>query len=392
MSVSMQQANCFADYVRGERAVLIRVGLALTDTGLELHLPDGTTEYWPWNEVRALRDQADRSGLVLFRAGAALARLTLVDAKLADQIRTRAPALSRRDRPVGWGKLIGWSAGAIASVAAIIFVLVPLMAAQLAAILPPAGEKALGDATLAQIRKVLGESELGLETCSGAGGVAALDALHQRLLPTDALPYSVDIHVFDHEMVNAFALPGGHVILFRGLIEAAESPDEVAAVLAHEIGHVVGRDPTRDALRSAGSIGVLGLLFGDFAGGTVVLFMANQLINASYSQAAETAADDYAHKVLKRAGISPNALGTFFQRLKDEYGDEEGLMAHLSSHPQLAERIDAAARAADDSAFAPAMSRAEWGALRRICDGSGVKRSEQARSGGKERRQEYKTK
>ena len=84
--------------------------------------------------------------------------------------------------------------------------------------------------------------------------------------------------------------PGGRLVFFRGLLEEAENPDEVAAVLAHEIGHVVYRDPTRDALRSAGSLGVLGLLFGDFAGGTVALFIANQLINASYSQAAEARA------------------------------------------------------------------------------------------------------
>lgn len=67
-------------------------------------------------------------------------------------------------------------------------------------------------------------------------------------------------------------MPGGLIILFRGLIDAAESSDEVAAVYAHELGHVVARDPTRIALRSAGSIGVLGLLLGDFAGGAVVLF------------------------------------------------------------------------------------------------------------------------
>ncbi len=83
---------------------------------------------------------------------------------------------------------------------------------------------------------------------------------------------------------------------------------------------MVYRDPTRDALRSAGSLGVLGLLFGDFAGGTVALFIANQLINASYSQAAEARADDYAHGLLAQANISPAALGTFFERLHKEHG------------------------------------------------------------------------
>ncbi|MDA5093223.1 M48 family metallopeptidase [Aliiroseovarius sp. KMU-50] len=358
----------FADCVAGHRAVLTRVGLRCSATGLELHMPDGSVCQWRWEDIRALRDQADRDGLVLFQKGAVLARLILPKGELADTIKSCAPSLSKRAHPVPWRKLVTWSAGAVASVAAIIFVLVPLMAAQLADILPPEGEKALGDTTLAQIRQVLGEAEVQVATCNGAGGLAALDHLHRRLLPEEDLPYPVDIHVFDHDLVNAFALPGGHVILFRGLIEAAEGPDEVAAVLAHEIGHVVGRDPTRDALRSAGSIGVLGLLFGDFAGGTVVLFLANQMINASYSQAAETAADEYAHNVLEREGISPASLGTFFQRLKDQYGDAEGLLAHLSTHPQLEKRILAAGAAVDGTkAYTPSMGRADWDAVRTMC-------------------------
>lgn len=359
---------CFADYAEGARAVLARVGLRIDPRGLELHLPDGEVECWPWEEIRALRDQADRDGMVLFRKGADLARLFLRDMAVADKVRRRAPHLTKRARPIPVRRLTAWAAGAVASVAAIIFVLVPLMAAQLAAILPPEGEKALGDTTLAQIRDVLGEADMEVQTCETDRGRAVLDRLRDRLLPDETLPYPVEVHVFDHDLVNAFALPGGHVILFRGLIEAAENPDEVAAVLAHEIGHVVKRDPTRDALRSAGSTGVLGLLFGDFAGGTVALLLANQLIDARYSQAAETAADEYAHHVLEREGISPKALGTFFQRLKDEHGDTEGFLAHLNTHPQFEERIRAAGAAVvTDSRYEPVMNSGNWWSLSTMC-------------------------
>ncbi|UWQ05121.1 M48 family metallopeptidase [Aliiroseovarius crassostreae] len=363
----------FADFAHGHRAVLTRVGVRRTPAGLELHLPEGAPLFWPWAELRALRDQADRDGLVLFCKGDLVSRLFLRDAELVGHVRRSAPALGRRATKLPLGRLALWASGAVASVAAIIFVLVPLMAAQLAEILPPDGEKALGDSTLAQIREVLGEADLEVRTCQGPEGQAALAGLRDRLLPEEALPYPVDIHVFDHDLVNAFALPGGHVILFRGLIDEARNPDEVTAVLAHEIGHVVNRDPTRDALRSAGSIGVLGLLFGDFAGGTIVLFMANQLINASYSQAAETAADEYAHQVLTREGISPAALGSFFERLKEEYGDAEGLMAHLSSHPQLEKRILAAGAAvAADTQYTPSLTPEEWRGLQAICREEGT--------------------
>lgn len=367
---TLETFDGFADYVAGKRAVLSRVGLTVSGAGLVVHLPEGRQEIWPWDDLRALKDQADRDGLVIYRSEAQLARLFVADATLADAIKTRATTLARRTRPVPLAKLAGWATAAVASVAVIIFALVPLMASQLAEFLPAEGEKALGDATLEQIRVALDETGLGggVSTCYTPDGRAALDEMYARIAPEIDLPYPVEVHVFDHELVNAFALPGGHVVLFRGLIDTAQTPDEVAAVLAHEIGHVVHRDPTRDALRSAGSLGVLGLLFGDFAGGTVALMLANQLVNASYSQAAETRADEFAHGVLEAANVTPSALGSFFQRMQDENGDVEGFAAHLSSHPQFAKRIAASASAAHSGRdYNPVLSRGQWRDLRRIC-------------------------
>lgn len=165
-------------------------------------------------------------------------------------------------------RLVISSGAALASVALIVFVLVPVMADQLAVMLLPEGEKALGDTTIEQIRRALDEnSDRGLPLCTNVSGRRALRKMMDRLGRGADLPYSIQIHVLNHEMVNAFALPGGHIVLFEGLLKNASSPEEVAGVIGHEMGHVAHRDPTRLALRSAGSIGVLGLLLGDFAGG-----------------------------------------------------------------------------------------------------------------------------
>jgi predicted Zn-dependent protease len=268
------------------------------------------------------------------------------------------------------GPLIGWAFAAVASVALIIFVLVPTMANQLARFIPPEGERALGEVTLNQIRSALDQTGLNpVPVCDNPEGLAALAKMESRL--QDALPemQTLTVSVLDHEMINAFALPGNYIVFFRGLIEKAQTPEEVAAVFAHEIGHVVSRDPTRHALRSAGSLGVLGLIFGDFAGGAVVLLLAERLIEAQYSQDAESQADAFAHAVLLDARIAPSALATMFDRFRTLGGDAGSFVAHFLSHPSLGDRIQAA-RDATPTGFeaVPVLSAQEWRALQNICD------------------------
>ncbi|MCI2395861.1 M48 family metallopeptidase [Aliiroseovarius sediminis] len=373
MTGAAAQTETFADLVAGDRAVLTRVGVRITPDGVQLMLPDGRPALWHWADLRRLPDQADSTVLVLGRVGDRVGRLYLRDADLQTQIRARAPRLSKRDRVMPLSRLFVWAGGAVASVAVIIFLLVPVMAAQLAVMLPAEGEKALGDVTFEQIRVALDETGLlGVPICEGRQGNAAMRAMYDRLNPTPDLPYDVRIHVLDHDMINAFALPGGRIVFFRGLIDQAENAEEIAAVLAHEIGHVVNRDPTRDALRSAGSLGVLGLLFGDFAGGTIALFLANQLINASYSQTAEATADVYAHAMLDRADVSPAALGAMFERLLEEHGDADGIVAHFMSHPKMAKRIAAAqAAVVDGRDYGAILDDDQWESLQTVCDDEG---------------------
>ncbi len=361
----------FADFADGARARLERVAVELRPEGLVLSRPDGARIVWAPEDLRRLPDQADGALMILTSADMPLARLYLRDPLLRRAVGARAPRLRRRAAPVPLARLLRWGAAAVASVALIIFVLVPVMADQLARYLPPEGERALGDATFEQIRRALGQTGAPVDICERPAATQALEAMLARLAPqVDDLPYPVRVTILDNDLVNAFTLPGGRIILFRGLIEAAETPDEVAAVLAHEIGHAVHRDPTRDALRSAGSIGVLGLLFGDFAGGSVVLFLANTLINAQYSQQAETRADDYAHALLAAAALSPGALGTMFERLREKEGDASGIVAHFASHPALSERIIAAREAARGIAPGPpVLDDGQWQALSRACGG-----------------------
>lgn len=355
-------------YLDGDHATPRHVVFTYDDARQALVWDDGA-QVWPYADIRKIRDQAGGDQAVLRRVSDPVARLVLTNAEDLHLIGTRAQRLGRYVSHVKRGRLVAWALAAVASVALIIFVLVPILSDQLAEYLPQRGEKALGDATFEQIRVALDETGFaGLETCENPDGLAALQKIEGRLTDSMELETPLTVHVLNHEMVNAFALPGGYVVFFRGLIDAAERPEEVAAVFAHEIGHVAARDPTRIALRSAGSIGVLGLLLGDFAGGALVLFLAEQIIRADYTQEAEAGADTFAYAALLDAQLPPSAIATFFERLAEDSGDA-GILEHLQSHPALGDRI-AAARAAEpqNATLTPLLSDVEWQSLRDICN------------------------
>ncbi|SFE45875.1 M48 family metallopeptidase [Roseivivax sediminis] len=363
----------------GERAKVHDVEVALGPDRLTLVI-EGTTLpaplRWPLSDLRALRGQSDARRIVVTRAEdtgdeslQSPARLEIEDTAFRDWLLATRPNLFARDtRPGTRRKVALWLGGAAAAVAVMLFVILPLLAGTLARMLPLEREIAFGKTVTAQMERLLGAREIGALDCTEPAGRAALDAMTGRLMARQDIAYDLNVRVFDHEMINAFAAPGGQVVLIRGLIEEAETPEALAAVLAHEIGHVVHRDPTRAALRTAGSVGLLGLVFGDFAGGAAMLAVAQRLIDASYSRTAETEADAFAHRMLAEADISPAAIGEMFARFREIGGETPGALAHFASHPQLDARIDAA-QAAIPEGFEPRplLNDAQWQALQGIC-------------------------
>lgn len=348
-----------------------RQALVITGEGLAAPL------VWPLQDLRALHDHADDGQLILTRhletedeSLRDTARLVVEDAEMVAWLRRTRPRLARRDLREGTWRRIGLRAGgALAAVLLMIFVILPALAGTLSRLIPVEKEIAFGRGVKAQIERVFGATEAGALDCSAPDGTAALERMVARLTEGQEIGYPLEISVIDHKMMNAFAVPGGQIVVMRGLLEGAGDPDMVAAVLAHEIGHVVHRDPTRNALRTAGSVGLLGLLFGDFTGGAATVLLAERMISASYSQEAEAEADTYAVEILRSAGLPPSALGDMFERFREEYGDVEGAMAHFASHPRLSDRIAAAGAAASgDSPHRPSLAPEEWRALQNICD------------------------
>lgn len=199
-------------YLDGDVAVPDVASIDLDDANRVLVIlsEGGKMARWPYAELRALRDQAGTDQMVLRLAGDATPRLIISGVEDIAAIHMRAPKLGKAPPVKGRGRLVLWAAGALASVALIILVLIPIMADQLAEYLPPEGEKALGEATLGQIRAALDETGLGaLPFCENPEGLAALAKLQDALEANAGLETELSVHVLKHPMVNAFALPGG---------------------------------------------------------------------------------------------------------------------------------------------------------------------------------------
>ena len=374
----MQALGRFFDGESGQR---LDVDLAV-DTAAETlrlthpDLPLGS-QYWPLDAIRALADHARTDQVVLsLRADAALdsglirtARLTIDDADMISVLTRLCPDLKRRDVARGTGRKVATRVGAAAAALCLmIFVILPAMANTLAALIPIEREVAYGKTVVNQMERFLGGKEVGGLACTNPEGRAALDKMTARLTEAGDLRYDLNIGVFNHKMVNAFAAPGGQIVIMRGLIDRARTPDEVAAVLAHEIGHVEARDTTRNALRAAGSAGLLALVLGDFAGGSAVVVAAEYTLNASYTREAEAAADVFALDMMEAAGADAEALATFFDSLGKIERTLPDLPEYLSSHPETTDRADAARSfAKTQGRTTPILTDQEWAALQNIC-------------------------
>lgn len=211
-----------------------------------------------------------------------------------------------------------------------------LIAAAKAAVqeMPISFDREFGD--MANIADILpGATPLEEETVD-----AALAEIVRRLEPHSAVEgFEYRIEVLESDQVNAFALPGGRIFVLTGLISEAESPDQVAGVLAHEMAHVTLRHGMRNIVQSLGLIVAVEVLVGDVAGLSVFAVEgARLLVQQGYSRDLEHEADVEGVRMLHEAGIDPRGLASFFELLQGKMGGAS-VPAWLGSHPELGDRI-----------------------------------------------------
>ena len=169
--------------------------------------------------------------------------------------------------------------------------------------------------------------------------VTALGEMMQRLteqIPNN--PYKFEVTVVKSDVVNAFALPGGHVVVFTGLMKKAGSGEEVAGVMSHELNHVLQRHGLERMVKSLGLMTAVAIVLGDQQGLVGMMKQVGvELLTLKFGREQETEADVKGLQLLQRAKIDPSGMIKFFERLSEK---DEGRMEWLSTHPMSTARAE----------------------------------------------------
>lgn len=338
-----------------KRRITLRMG-----TGLEL-IEDGRRfGTWPYPDIRRVDGPHGRMRLRSVCA-LPLARVEFENAAMEQTLASRCPSLDiDRGGTASAGRIVLWSLAAICSIIAVAYYGIPVIADRLAPYMPAQVEARIGEAVDTQVRALFGN-----KVCDDAEGRAAFAKLVDKLRRAGGVETSLNAQVLSAAVPNAFALPGGKIYLFDRLLQKAQSADEIAGVIAHELGHVRHRDTLRKLIQTGGTSFLIGLLFGDVVGGGAVVFTTQSMLDASYSRRAEQSADDFSVEVMHKLGRSPKAMGELLMRITGTQGDKS--LTILASHPMSEDRLAAMQKQDRPVTGEALLSPREWSALKNIC-------------------------
>ena len=224
--------------------------------------------------------------------------------------------------------LVVGSLGGAAALGALLWFGLPLAAKPIAALVPQSVEERIGSRVL---DIVVGDREV----CENPDGEVALERLVERVAAGAEPPVDLFVEVVDSPMVNAIAAPGGSILIFAGLLQKVEGADEVAGVLAHEIGHVVHRHSMQALVRHFALSMVMTTLTGnDWGLGSA----AQLLIQFAYSREAESGGGRDGRRDPGARRPARRRARPFFARMQARARRGSGVLRYISTHPPRADR------------------------------------------------------
>ena len=326
-----------ARFFDGERPVPAEGRLYATETALHFDSDDRTKcLMFTWNEVTDARRDAGRVVVTVahpdMHSAAAHREIVCAEAACWDEIHPRLVTRGAlRFRFSGSTKRViaGFClAGALFAVMLWAFV------TQSYRLVPADKEALLGDRVVASMTRFSHEYK-------DPAQQKRIEKILARIRPKDS-PYSYTVHLIDDKQVNAFAVPGGGMIVFKGLLDEVPGDDELAGVLAHEASHVELRHGLRQMIRYLGLSDVFHLAGGagldQVQGISTISDISSLVVLFKYSRGYELEADANAVKLSRAAGYDPKGIARFLERMQKLPGVIEP-PAYISTHPATAERI-----------------------------------------------------
>lgn len=281
------------------------------------------------------------------------------------------PGLAKHQRRDVWkqARILGLATVALGSIIFAYLVGVPLISVQLVELAPPAWEIRIGDTAAAQFEARLTGGKGPVACDPDPNSVANRAIARFTAAAFDGLnsPFAPTVTVVRSDIANAFALPGGRTYYLSALIDATQTPDEFAGVLAHELGHVYHRHGMQTLIATSTTGLLVGFVLGDMTGLSVAGAFGSALIDNRFSREDETQADRFAGQAAHRLGFSPRGLVDLLDRVaKDD--EFSRALALFSNHPLTDERR-AALEVLDIPAAdrTPVFTATEWAAIKVMC-------------------------
>ena len=356
-------AGCYYD---GKTSAQHSVTVALNERGITIHNTDGSRRFWLYENIR--QTQGEHAGEpVRLEYGHPLPEaLVIEDASFLSDLQILVRHRYRHFHfPVAAPRRIALLTGALfvslAAVGALVLWGIPAFATLVTPWVPVSWETALG-------RTVLAQMVPNAQRCTNEVLQRQVNLLMARLVNPTKIPYELHVTIVDSHVFNAYALPGGEIVLFRPLLEATQSPEELAGVLAHEAEHILLRHTTQSLLRDLSLAALVGAAFGDVTGiGALAIQAARTLSTLHYSRDMEEQADLEGIKLLQQAHFNPAGMIQFFETLKTREGRLD-VPAYLSSHPQTEQRISRLKALVHQPADSPPTSSDEvWKKTAALC-------------------------
>ena len=353
-----------AIYFDGETAKDNKVRINLEPEGLNITGDTVSAQTWSLSGLRAIDPTHADHPLRLGHYRQPGARLIVSDPGFTEQLLAQAPHLKGGVNPRHALRLFLWIGGGLTIFAGLIYLMLSFAPQKLAVLLPDEWSQRVGDQMEASL-------VAGSKICQTSAGGKALAAMLANLAEGNPDMPPLRIRVYDIPIVNAFALPGGRIVLTRGLLNSAATSVEVAGVLAHEIGHAARHHPEAQLVRIAGVQVLLSVATGT-SGGNNVSSLAGLAAILKSSRDAEREADSYAVAILSAARIDPLGLKHFFEKIMAEEGKPSGgtlsrLGTAFSTHPVTSERIELSQPLPAGMPLRLPISEDQWNDLKAIC-------------------------